>query len=952
MTLAWCRVCLVVSLLLWSAAVSTGVRAQEAESPLPVDPALHIGQLPNGVTYWVRSHATPPGKVTFWMRVSTGSLNEEDGQEGLAHYLEHMAFKGTENFPPGELVTFFESLGLRFGQHQNAFTSFDQTTYTLSLPNTQPETLDKGVLCLADFAFRMRLLADDVEKERGVILEEKRARQGVQQRLTEKLLPELLPGSRAARRLPIGLESSISHFQRDDFVAYYTKWYHPARVTILAVGDAPVESIVAAITKHFAAWQHPTPPPEALASGIEFSTAPRAIVLTDPELTTASVEMVKLQPRTPRLTVAAYRRQLLERLGMWMVNRRMEQRVQEGKAPYQTASTRQGVFFGIAEQLGAAAEAAPAYWSAAFRALLADIRSAQHYGFTAEELAIAQKAALAAAEQAAQTEATQDAQAFLGGMNRAVSVGERPRAAAQNVALLKQLLPGITHEEVSAVFAVHFAPEHRAYIVSLPAKPDIEVPSREALLAIAAEELARPALPWKGQTRPTALLEQEPAPGTIAERTHFAPLGITQVTFHNQARLHYRYMDFKKDEVTVNITLPGGIIRESSAQRGITDMAVLALSSPATSRLSSTDIRDIMTGKKVTVTGRATEDSIVLSVVGTPEGVEEGLRLAHLLLQDAKIEPASVALWTQQKLQEIASARSRIDTRGREAAALALSGDDPRRALLTSEQVQAQAADLPAAQAWLQEILRTAPMEVAIVGDLPEDRAIALAARYLGSLPARARQDPSLQPLRQLPGFTGPLTRTLDVETITPRAHPILMWRCADWQDVRGRRLIFLASRILERRVRQEIREDRALTYSSMVYSMPSKVYPLASALFVEFTTDPEKVAEATAIAKAVVERFAEEGPTDAEMEMLYKQIQNALETMYKEPRFWVDVLGDLEYHGTKLDDLDGALEKFLALTKADIAAEVKKTIVPERFATIVARPKRDAAPEERRSTN
>jgi zinc protease len=151
------------------------VIAAEADASLPTDPAIRIGTLANGVTYWVRPHATPPGKITLWMRVDTGSLNEEDGQEGLAHYLEHMAFKGTEHFPPGELISYFESIGLRFGQHQNAFTGFDQTTYTLSLPDTRPETLNKGLLYLADIASRMRLAAEDVDKVRGVILEEKRA---------------------------------------------------------------------------------------------------------------------------------------------------------------------------------------------------------------------------------------------------------------------------------------------------------------------------------------------------------------------------------------------------------------------------------------------------------------------------------------------------------------------------------------------------------------------------------------------------------------------------------------------------------------------------------------------------------------------------------------------------------------------------------------------------------
>ena len=385
MTLVLRRLLLTLFVLLFCLSLSHVTTAEEADALLPADPALHIGTLANGVTYWVRSHATPPGKITLWMRVGTGSLNEADGQEGLAHYLEHMAFKGTEHFPPGELVAFFESLGLRFGQHQNAFTGFDQTTYTLSLPDTRPETLDKGLLYFADIAFRMRLAADDVDKERGVILEEKRARKGVQQRLTEKLLPELLPGSRIAQRLPIGLEETITHLQRGDFMAYYTTWYHPAKVTILAVGDAPVDTIVAAITKHFASWKRDQAAPADKDAGIRPYDAPQTLVVTDPELTTASVETLALRPWKPIKTVADLRRQRLERLDTWMVNRRMEQRIREGAAPYQTASVRQGVFLGVTEQIGAEAEAAPAAWTAAMTDLITDMQSARLHGFTDQD---------------------------------------------------------------------------------------------------------------------------------------------------------------------------------------------------------------------------------------------------------------------------------------------------------------------------------------------------------------------------------------------------------------------------------------------------------------------------------------------------------------------------------------------------------------------------------------
>jgi zinc protease len=942
MPITWYRLRVIILTLVVAVCLSgTWLWAAEAlHVPLPTDPAVHMGRLDHGVAYWVRSHATPPGKVTFWMHVHTGSVNEADGQEGIAHYLEHMAFNGTQNFPPGELIKYFESIGLRFGQHQNAFTSFDQTTYSITLPDTKVETLDKGLLFLADVAFRMLLTETEIDKERNVILEEKRARKGVGQRLTEKLLPLILPGSRVARRLPIGLEETLARLQRRDFLAYYTTWYHPAKVTLLAVGDAPVATIEAAIMKHFAAWKYDTPPPADQDPGITPYTQQRAIVVTDPELTTASVEMLGIHPRAPSQTVADFRRLLVEDLGTWMVRRRLQQLIQEGKATFQSATVRRSELFGTAEQFSAEAEAGPGRWAEALRGLLLEVQRARQHGFTGLELAEAKKATLADAEYAAQTEATQDASAFLRAMNRAVSRGEQPLSAAQHLQVLHQLLPDISREEVNEVFATHFEPTRKAYILFLPEKDGLPVPNREEVLARAQEALSTPVRPWEVAEPPTSLLDHLPSPGTIAERTRFAPLQVTHVTFANNVRLHYRFMDFKKDHVSVTITLAGGEIRERAATRGITNLALQALLRPATGKFSSTRIRDFMTGKKVSIGGRMSEDTLTLDISGTPEALEDGLQLAYLLLRDARLEPPMIALWKQRQLQDLASWRTRIDARVREAAALALSGHDPRQAILTPEQVKARVDAIPQAQAWLDAILRSAPMEVAIVGDIPEDRALHLAAMYLGSLPTRPRRDPGLTPLRQVPGFSGPLTETLEVETITPRAHLMLMWRCAGWQDVRRRRLVYLVARMLERRLREEVREKRGLTYAARVYARSSKIYPEMSALYIEFATDPDKVTEAVQAARSVVETFAAQGPSREEVETVRKQLKNSLEEMLKRPRFWVGLLADLEYHGTRLEDVHGLLDQIMAFTQADIAAEAGSVVTPAGFAMVVGRPK------------
>ncbi len=937
--------------LLWFLALSVSTAWSQAtidlKAPLPVDDAIQIGTLDNGVTYWLREHATPPGKISFWLHVASGSVNEADGQEGIAHFLEHLAFNGTTHFPPGELVKFFESIGLRFGQHQNAFTGFNQTTYTLTLPNTEPGTIDKGLLCLSDVAFGMLLAPEEIDKERNVILEEGRARKGVRQRLMEQILPELLPDSRVARRLPIGLESTIASVQRDDFKAYYDKWYHPGKVTVLAVGDVPVETMRTAIAKHFGNWQRSEPVPDDYDYGVKPYDASRAIVITDPELTTANVETLAIGPRRTLATVGHYRERVVERLGTWIVNRRLHQLVQEGKAPFQSARVTVSSLLGVATQSQAEADAEPAAWSKALSSLLIEVERARQHGFTPQELDNAKTAFLANVEHAAQTEATRDARYFLRTMNRALTNEERPRSAAQSLELHKQLLPGITLQEVATTFATAFAPGPKAALVTLPARDDVAAPSKEDVLALVDATMAQEIAPWQGAERISALPDSVPKPGTIAERSRDEVLDITSVTFANNVRLHYRFMDFKKDSVTAVITLAGGKIRETEANRGITALATQPLIQPATATFSSTALRDYMTGKKVSVRARQTADTVRITVSGTPEALEDGLQLAYLLLREATIEPARVALWQQQLLQSLEARRTQVNALTREASRLLLSGNDPRMRAVTPEQVKARAQNIPQAQAWLDELLRTAPIEVALVGDMPEDRALALASTYLGSLPARQRVDPSLTALRQVAGFTGPVERTVEVETITPRAQPILMWRSAPWNDVRGRRISYLMGQILETRMREEIREKRGLTYSTSTYVRPARVYPAMSALFVQFTADPDKVEEAVRIACSVVETFAAKGPTDAEMQTVRTQMKNTIETMIQEPRFWVGLLSDLDYHGTNLTDLHGLLDQIMAFTKADVAQAIRQTVRPERFGVVIGQP---VTPPEKQS--
>jgi zinc protease len=909
----------------------------DLSAPLPVDPAVRMVELSNGLKCWVRANKTPPGKVGIWMHVGSGSVNEDDDQRGLAHFVEHLAFDGSANFPPGTLVKYFESIGLRFGNDQNAFTGFDETTYVLTLPDTKEETIRKGLLCMADFAFRLTMPPEEIDKERKVILEEARARKGVSQRLREKLLPILLPGSRVAERLPIGKEEVIKTASRELLGSYYKKCYRPDDTTLLVVGDIAPANVEAMVDEAFKDWPAVPNPPKNADPGIKPYAETRAAVVTDPELTAADSSAVAVRPMEQLLTVGDFRRNLVDEIGMWIVNRRLEEMIQKGTAPFREAEVSKHPFLNVCTYIEASATGEPGEWSPMLQAVLNALKQARECGFLAQEFADAKKALIASAEQAARTEPTRESRNFLSYMNDLVAEGRKPMSASQRLDLLKELIETLRVDEAEAAFRKNFDAEARVLLITMPEKSGLAAPSDQEVLSVAKQaEAAQVAAPVATK-RPERLLEKEPTLGTVVEQAEDPDLQILSVTMGNGVRAHLRSMEFKKGEVLVKMTLAGGVILETRRSRGLTDAAALAFRQPATDTLSSTEIRELMTGKNVSLSADVGSDFVGIGIRGSPDDVEEGFRLAYLLLTQPRIEASALKFWRQHAIEEIESRRTNVEAQLMEKARALLSGDDPRFKPLTRQQVEG--LDLGDGELWLRRTVRSAPMEVAIVGDIERSRALSLALKYLGSLPKRPPVHLAFDSLRKLNLNRGPLADTVEVETITPRAELLAGWRGANWAPVKDRRGLQVAAMILNSRLRDEVREKLGLTYSIYCDARPAKAYPGTGLFAASATTDPHKATEAADICRAMMEQFAAKGPTEEEMATVHKQFANILETSQKEPAYWADVLSDLDYHGTLLSDVKEALQKYTSYTAEDVLEVVGRYVTEARRIQVIALP-------------
>ena len=912
-------------------------------APLPEDSRILSGKLDNGVTWKFFKHDNPPGKMAMIMHVRTGSLNETDAQQGLAHFLEHMAFNGSENFAPGDLIPYFESIGMEFGADLNAFTSFDQTAYMLFLPNTETKQLDKALNVLSDYAFRMLLLEEEVDKERGVVLEESRRGKSAFQRIRDKLWPDLFAGTRFAVRLPIGKDEIIESVPRSEFVDYYRTWYRPENVTVILVGDCAPEKVVPLIESQFGAYRPEVPARKPHNAGFKPFTTERAMVVTDAEMAICEVGLMNITAgRPPVTTVAQWNTELIEQIGGWIMQRRFAALIDEGDASFQRANTQVASFFNNAVLVGGSAVGEPKVWDKMLEELIIEVSRANEFGFTEHEFELAKKELLADADRAVKTEPTVNARRFMFQIMSATNDRQPVQSAQQELDLYRQLLPKINLAQVNSSFKAHFTPGSLAYTVEMVENPDVYVPTKDEVLAAARAAWARKVTPPETSAAPTELLAKMPTPGKIVDSATDADLAVTSVWLSNGVRVHHRFMDYKKDTVLVSISLAGGEIEETQKNTGITDVALLAFQEPATSRLTAPNIRDIMTGKNINVRDRSGSDYMGLSITGSPKDLELGFQLANALLTDGKISEAAFKNWKIQQLQRIEMVRTNPMIRGFIAAEALLTDGDPRFAFATKEVIEQQA--VARSQKWFDNHCRTAPIEVAVVGEISLDEAMALVSKYIGSLPKRDRKAGHLDKLRRVARPTGPLKDHVVVETVTPQGMAIAGFVACDAQNTRDLRALALASNIMSSRIIKRIREELAWVYSIRASHRPNFSYREAGRFGAAAPCDPANVDKVVEETHRLLKEFATNGPKDEELANAKKQIANDLDTEMKEPRYWARVLRNLDLHRRQLSDEKGKVESFQGYTTKQVVDVFRKYYTAQRQFQVTSVPVKQPA--------
>ena len=929
----------IATLLLTSVTIG---QERDAAQPLAEDPRLIRGTLDNGLAWAILPNAEPPGRVELWLHVHSGSLNEDDDQRGLAHFLEHVAFAGSTSFPPGTVRPFFEGLGLSFGRHQNAVTGFDRTGYTISLPNNEAATLEAGLTFLSDVANNLLLPEEGIEQERAIILEERRASLSPQQRVLYEVIERIAPDSQFGQRIPIGTVEVLTTAGREPIKRYYDTWYVPSNMTLLVVGDVIAEDVTPSIEAMFGQGEF-VPRPEPREVGVRPTSGLRAIVASDPEETREEVAINFIDlPGEPTTTVGQYRDDLVQSLGNSMMNDRLSEGVQDGQLSMLSGNVSTGDFVGAIRWTQATGRSENGRWQEVLKELGQEVRRATLHGFTGQELDDAKRRLIANAERAVAAEPTRPSRGLRGSLVDATARGEPFMSVAQQLELLRELLPTVGLDEVNRVFARTFAFENAVF--SLQTVADERTPSEAELLEAGVAVLDVEPEPYRAQVRADTLLEQKPIAGEVVERTTHEATGVTSVWLGNGVRVHIKRMTERQGEVLGSIHVFGGLVNEDANTRGLTDAATTALARPAGGGLSSTQIDDLTTGWKASVRGGSDADGLTIGLSSSPDELDRAMQLVHLLLTAPTVEDAAIEQWRRGQLRTLET----LDRLPQGAALKAIIDamypmDDSRPRLNTAERVNAVTTE--AAQEWLDAQLG-GPIEVALVGDLDVDAAIELAAIYLGSLPERAPVSSRTNiDARQMDRPMGPIEMLREPDVSTPQAFVIAGFYGPNEWDERDRLAMRLSARILSSRMVDRIREELGLAYSPGVSSRTGTTWPGFGLFSVQTPTDPERADQLADELLRMFQAFATDGPTPEELDVAVQQLRNVHDENVRNPGVWLRQLRTVDYLGRSLESIANERELLGEFSPSELRDIFAVYAIEDNKMRLVIRP-RESVPE------
>ena len=876
------------------------------------------------------------------LQVDAGSLMEREEQRGLAHFLEHMAFNGSENFKPDDLVNILQNLGIAFGADLNAFTAFDQTVYMLDLPKNDDETIAKCFTVMRDWAAGLTLPAEEIEKERGVILAEKQSRDSVEMRLMEKQFKAILPEALVTQRFPIGTEEVISGAGRDLFVDFYTRYYSADRTSIVVVGDFDPAVMVEKVKSHFGTIQpraERAPDPDlgkVVPTGLAFR------IFQDNEVKATDVDITCIKPFSPVVDSSAERAKRLRlQMANAMLNRRFEELAKKEGSPIVSANASSSDFLDFVRFTGVSVTVVDDRWEEALGVGEQELRRALEHGFNPSELAEVKANLTRAYEDAVKTKATRKASAIAMSIVSSLNDNTVYSSPETDLELLRAALEEVTPESCAAALREVWEGEDR--FVSITTKNEIK--GGEKLLEAAWKKSTATAVePMEDKGEAKFAYDQVGTPGTVVKREVIEDLGITQLVLSNNVRVNLKRTDYKKNEISMLGRFGGGKLTQDKDKPGLDMFAALVMNAGGLEAHSVDDLQRIFAGKKVGVDFSVEDDAFTLGGGTTPEDLELQLKLFCAALLHSGYRPEAERQFRNMLpimgMQISTTAEGVFGTRGQR---LMMGGDKRFGLENVSELGKHTTADV---KAWLSEPLAKGALEVSLVGDFDPAAVEPVLLATLGAMPERETSVPEFAEARVVPRLSEGAHR-LEYQSKVPKALNLVLWPTADRSDIKLTRRLNVLGEILGDRLRVKIREEMGEAYSPNAGADASDTWKDFGQIMAVSPGDPAKSTEVITKIIAIADDLAKNGVTEDELGRAMKPLLSGIEQQKRSNGYWLGTV--LARSQSKPEVLDWAREMekdYASITKEEVSALAAKFLTADRARTIlVTTPLAEAEP-------
>ena len=900
--------------------------ASPATAPLdtviPVDPAITIGRFSNGLRYYIRRNAKPEGRAELRLAVNAGSVLEDEDQRGLAHFVEHMAFNGTKNFPKLDIVNFVQSIGMRFGSHLNAYTSFDETVYQLQVPTDRAEVMDRAMLVLSDWAQNVTFDPVEIDKERGVIMEEWRLGRGAEGRLRDKQFPVLLAGSRYADRLPIGTPEVLQNFRHDRLIQFYKDWYRPDLMAVVAVGDFDVKNVEALITQHF----EPIPAAVAPRPRPVFQVPPRPgttyAIASDAELTTTTVQVYNTRPARDQSTIAAYRQMMLvDRMFTGMLNTRLSEIALKPGAPFLGAGTGIGPLVRTTEATSLGAAVRDNAVEAGLDAIFTEAARVEKFGFTAPELDREKVNLLRAFERAIAEKENQQSDDLAAEYIRNFTTDEPIPGIAYEYELYKRFVPTITLDELNRMAAGLSPDQNRTVLVSAPEKPGLVLPTEAKLAAVMTSATAKALTAYEDVASREPLLKTPPSPGRVVSTVTKEAYGITEWTLSNGIRVVIKPTTFRQDQVLVTAYSPGGTSLASDADLVPAETAAQVVGAGGLGAFDAVNLRKVMTGK-VAAAGASIGDYFEeINGSASPKDLEALFQTIYLRFTEPRADPEMFTVLTDQLKVALANQRNTPEFAFSEAFRSAMWGNHVRAQAMTLDRVADMSLDKSMAF-YRDRFADAGDFTFVFVGSIDLEAIKPLVERYLASLPSTGRKETWKDVgLRRA---TGVVERRV-LKGIEPKSQTRLVYSGPFQYDQAHRVTIRAMAMVLEGALREALREDLGGTYGVSVSAGYSKIPLQEYSISISFGSAPERADALVQVALEEIDALKTNGPDERDVANIREILLREHESNSRQNGFFLREIAARYEHGEDLADLFALPDLYRKITGADVQAAARQ---------------------------